>query len=195
MLSVQARPIQSVFHVSERGTAWYVEGMQPRDAALLIQVARAEPGWTIRRLAERGGQPVGSIHRGLRRLAAVGLYEPQRRAINLVVLDEFFRHGARFLLGAELGSLQRGIPTAWGVSPLSGMISSDDPPPVWPSAIGTVRGPAIDPLVANIDTLGELWPEVATDLSLVDAIRVGDARARALATDLLMERLSMAITS
>ena len=169
--------------------------MQPRDAALLIQVARAEPGWTIRQLAERGGQPVGSIHRGLGRLAGVGLYDPQRRAVNLAVLDEFFRHGARFLLAAELGSLQRGIPTAWGVPPLSGLVSSDDPPPVWPSAIGTVRGPSIEPLVANIDALGELWPEVAADLALVDAIRVGDARSRALATDLLMDRLSRAVAT
>lgn len=136
---------------------------------------------------------MASIHRGLRRLAEVGLYDPARREVNLVVLDEFFRHGARFLLAAELGSLQRGIPTAWGVQPLAGVVSNSDPPPVWPSPIGTVRGPSIEPLVSNVDSLGELWPEVATDLALVDAIRVGDARSRTLATDMLLERLAGAI--
>jgi hypothetical protein len=130
------------------------------------------------------------MHRSLERLSQVGLYIPTQRRINRAIASEFFQHAARFLLATKLGPSARGIPTAWGVDPLAARIQSTEPPPVWPSAEGTVRGPSVEPLVPSIELIAVNAPELYSEIALVDAIRIGNARERSIATDLLLERLT-----
>jgi hypothetical protein len=164
--------------------------LQPRDIVIMLQISHAAEGWTVRSLGEPIGVAAGSMHRGLDRLARVGIYDPRSRALNAAVLDELVRHGLRFVVGGALGAESRGVPTAWGAPLLRAQLSIDAPPPVWPSAQGAVRGPALEPIVANAVELIDSAPEVAADLALIDAIRVGAARDRRLATDLLLGRLA-----
>ncbi len=163
--------------------------LQPRDIVIALQLAHAGDAWTVRSLGDPIGVAPGSIHRGLERLASVGVYEPRGRSLNAAVLDELIRHGLRFVLGGGLGAETRGVPTAWGVAPLRERVSVSAPAPVWPSPRGTERGPALTPIVDNAVALLDSAPKVATDLALVDAIRIGAARDRRLAMDLLLARL------
>ena len=169
--------------------------LQPRDIVVLLAVAHAADGWTIRSLGEPIGVGTGAVHRALERLAAVGMYDPPRRQINLAVTNEMIRHAARFLLHRDLGKPARGVATAWGAPPLVGLLGADarEAPPVWPTSTGEARGPSLEPLVANVAQLDA--EKIVEDLALLDAIAVGDTRIRKLAADLLMERLTTAVDS
>ena len=49
--------------------------------------------------------------------------------------------------------------------------------------------PAIDPLDDSLPRLAEDWPEVAQLAALADGLRIGDARTRAAAERLLLDKL------
>ncbi len=66
---------------------------------------------------------------------------------------------------------------------------SDEPPPVWPYAKGDVRGQALEPLHRAAPDAAASWPELGEILSLLDSLRVGDARVRKVAGELFAERL------
>ena len=98
-------------------------------------------------------------------------------------------HAPRYLHPLREGPVQRGVPTAWGAPPLNASIAADEPPPVWPSALGGVRGPAIEPLDPCLPRLVESWPQVAELAALADGLRIGDARTRDAAARQLKRRL------
>jgi hypothetical protein len=83
-----------------------------------------------------------------------------------------------------------GLPTSYAAEPLSAhIVSSSDPPPVWPSVAGKVRGLALTPLYPSAPAAALRNPPLYQSLALFDAIRAGNARERTLARKLLEERL------
>ena len=86
--------------------------------------------------------------------------------------------------------LYRGVPTAWAAPPLSNeIVQIDELPPVWPAADGEVRGLALEPLHPTAPGLAGSDPWMYEMLALIDGIRIGDARVRRVAKDLLRVRL------
>ena len=65
---------------------------------------------------------------------------------------------------------------------------------MWPSARGDTRGLTLDPLHPSVIEAAQRDPLLREQLTLVDAIRIGDARIRGLAKDLLRERLGKVST-
>jgi hypothetical protein len=61
---------------------------------------------------------------------------------------------------------------------------------VWPDAHGRHRGIGVTPLHPAVPELARRDPDLAQRLALVDAIRMGDARVRGLAIELLAQRLA-----
>lgn len=83
-----------------------------------------------------------------------------------------------------------GFPTAYGVEPIqSKVLFADDMPPVWPHADGPVRGMALLPLYPKLPLAAMKDPTLYTLLALFDALRIGQAREREMARQLLEERL------
>jgi DNA-binding transcriptional MocR family regulator len=163
--------------------------LRPSDVVVLFALLNVDEGWTLRSVAERLGVKHSKVQRALERLAETGLYDPQRRVVPPQVAEEFVLHALRFLHPIREGPLVRGVPTAWGAAPLREEITSSDAPPVWPSATGTVRGPAIEPLDPVLPALVSSWPQVAELAALCDGLRIGDARSRDVAARHLRERL------
>ena len=94
---------------------------------------------------------------------------------------------------AEPGSVCRGIPTGALAPPLSGQIvSNDNDQYVWPDADGEVRGQAIEPLYPSVPHAIRKDPALHQLLALVDALRVGRARERLIASEELKRRLNAA---
>lgn len=155
--------------------------LRPADTVVLFAVLSEDREWTLRSLARRLGVKHSKVQRALERLAEAGLYDPVRRRVVPHPAEEFVVHAVPYLHPAREGALVRGIPTAWAASPLDREIASDDPPPVWPHPRGAVRGQAVPPLDARLPVLAEEWPAVAELAALTDAVRLGDARARAAA--------------
>jgi DNA-binding transcriptional MocR family regulator len=157
--------------------------LQSSDVLILLALYSVEPDWTLRSVAERLGVKHSKVQRALERLERAGLYDARRRKPIRPATEEFLIHALRYLHPLEEGPVVRGFPTAWGAEPLRRVISSEEPPPVWPDPAGPVRGPAVEPLDERLPALIDDWPEVASWASLADALRVGDTRTRAAAAD------------
>jgi hypothetical protein len=109
---------------------------------------------------------------------------------NVRAIEEFLIHGIKYAFPAERGGPSRGIPTSYAAAPLNRLIAAgDEPIPVWPHAKGEKRGIALAPLykMAPIAALKDALLYEA--LALVDAIRDGRARERALAEQELIKIL------
>ena len=110
--------------------------------------------------------------------------------LNRSALLEFLLHGIRYVFPAEIGGPTRGVPTSYAAPPLNHFISSGgEQPPVWPHAEGKVRGFGFKPLHRNVPAAALEDAQLYELLALVDALRSGRSRERALAAEELTRRL------
>ena len=88
----------------------------------------------------------------------------------------------------------RGVPTAWSVPGLMEQLSSSSSlvSVVWPDPDGKVRGESITPLYDGAAAAGRRDDRLYRALALVDALRVGGARERRIAGQLLKKELAAA---
>ncbi len=114
---------------------------------------------------------------------------PGSRRVNRLALSEFLAHGVRYAFPAVPGAQVQGVPTAHSAPPLSDHIVGTDPV-VWPAGTGVVRGASLTPLLARAAELPEHCPPLYEALTLVDALRVGRARERAIAIRELEKHLA-----
>jgi hypothetical protein len=167
------------------------QGLLAQDVVVLAKlVALGGSRPPIAHLAGELLMSASQVHASLTRLERSRLIDGKDGRPLLRSVEEFLVHGAKYAFPARRGETTRGMPTAHAAPPLNQYITEDaDPPPVWPSAEGQVRGSTFEPLhktapeaAAKDATLYEL-------LALVDAIRDGRARERQAAERELVARL------
>jgi hypothetical protein len=164
-------------------------GLKPQDIVVLLKVVGLAPGWTIQGLASELELGVSSVHRSLSRLQAAGLLDRERR-VNAAQAQEFIEHGLRYVMPPVFKGEARGIPTAGAAQPLRARLApSDAPSPVWPHPHGRDRGIALEPIHPTVPEAAVRDSSLGELLALVDALRIGDARLRALAAEELRNRL------
>jgi hypothetical protein len=165
--------------------------LKGEDIVLLLKLTRQGPDWTVRTLERETSIPRSVVQRSLKRLWEAGLFDRRRRTANVSQTEEFLIHGLRYVFPGSVNGESRGFATAWGAKPLADKLatSASEIPPVWPSAQGDTRGLALEPLHASAVEAARRDPVLREQLTLVDAIRIGDARIRALAADLLADRI------
>jgi hypothetical protein len=169
--------------------------LSPTDIYVLTGVtSREQESWTLRGLAATLQVDHTLVHRALKRAENAGLYKASTKQVNLASFEELTIHAARFIAPAHLGGLIRGVPAAWAAEPVSEAIHQADsePPPVWPSAIGTVRGQALEPLHPAAIQASQDAPELASLLAIIDSLRAGDLRVRKVAATVLRDTLRQA---
>jgi hypothetical protein len=165
--------------------------LKAQDIVILLKlVTIGDRPWSFSSLAYELGMSPSEVHGGIGRATAARLFDPHRKVPVRKALLELLLHGVKYVFPPEKGHLTRGLPTSYAAPPLNALlVQSDEPPPVWPTPEGEVRGYQFSPLyrsvpkaVANDQALYEL-------LALVDAIRDGRARERELAEKELTTRL------
>jgi hypothetical protein len=146
-----------------------------------------------RTYARRGPAKGEETHQAVQRGVGANLAQKDANGRATVVrgaLQRFVEHGARYCFPASRGGLTRGVPTGYAAAPLKDQIlQGNDPPPVWPSKNGTVRGLALVPLYPSVPDAAARNPELGELLALFDAVRAGSAREQVMAVALLEERL------
>jgi len=132
------------------------------------------------------------VHAALKRAAHAGLYAADQRRPVRAALREFLIHGARYAFAPQRLGLTRGVPTAHAAPALAARLSRgpDDLPLVWPDAEGEVRGEGLQPLYRSVPKAAQHDAGLYHLLALVDALRVGRARERRLAQELLEKELA-----
>jgi hypothetical protein len=164
--------------------------LKGQDILVLLKLIHEPENWTVRSLGASLELDPAGVHRALRRLHDARLVDSKAQRVNRSNADEFLTHAVKFLFPPEQGGATRGVPTAWAASPLKDELAPvDEPPPVWPDPHGRVRGIAFEPLHHSAVQLARSDPQLAGDLALIDALRLGDGRVRSLAAKLLSRRL------
>jgi hypothetical protein len=170
--------------------------LRPQDIVVLLKLAALRPESFVSypRLAEGTGLSTGEVHKSLARSETAGLYNASRRSPVYGRLAEFVVHGVPHAYPAIRAGLGRGVPTSIAAPPLDrlfmGAGTSPERTPVWLSPHGTKLGYGISPLYSSVPRVAVEDPAFYELLALVDALREGRARERALAADDLRRRLS-----
>ena len=171
--------------------------LKPQDLLVLFKAA-AHPRqrWTYAALAEALFMSASEVHASVKRAAAAGLavvrgrgdWSPVRPA-----LLEFAVYGARYVWPAVPGPVKRGVPTSFGAAPLADRITATPgEAPVWAHPGGSAKGPSLSPLYRTAPAAALADPALHRLLALLDAMRAGRARERALAAELLPKELEAA---
>lgn len=167
--------------------------LRPLDIVVLLKLSLQKAGRpTYLRLANELHLYPSEVYASVQRARISNLlrtWEKEDR-LNRSALIEFLVHGIRYAFPAETGAPTRGIPTSYAAPPLRTLITDDgELPPVWPHAEGKVRGYSFKPLHKNVPDAALEDEPLYELLALVDAMRSGRLRERALASEELRKRL------
>ncbi len=167
--------------------------LKPQDILVLLKLLSiGQKDWTYAWLAVQLDMSPSQLHAAVKRALAAQLAVKKGNRIvpNRRNLEEFLVHGIRYVFVPERGELTRGMPTGYAAPPLANyFIESDEPPPVWPTPVGSVRGQSFSPLYRLVPGAAAKDRMLYELLSLVDAIRGGRAREQNLAIKELKMRL------
>ena len=167
--------------------------LRPQDLVVLLRLSLDEgstPSYAA--LSAELSLTASEIHAAVDRAVLAQLARKDGQGKPKVVreaLRQFVQHGARYCFPATRGELTRGMPTLYAAPPLKDkIVQPNEPVPVWPSKSGTVRGVAFMPLYPTVPEAAQRNPVLYALLVLVDAIRGGSPRERALAIQMLDEQ-------
>ena len=170
------------------------QGIKPQDILVLLKLVVSEDRqWRLVDLAQELGLSQSEVSMALERAKHSRFLDDSKRKILKSALGEFLIHGLKYVYPASPGPICRGIPTSHSAAPLAGkIVSSEHDQYVWPHDEGTVRGQAIAPLYESAPEAARKDPQLHELLALIDAIRVGRARERALAIEEIKKRFHAA---
>lgn len=160
---------------------------RPFDIVLALRLLKPAATFTV--LAEQLAASPSQVYAAAKRLELAGLLRADELATNPRALLDFLLGGIRYAFPVQRGALTEGIPTAHSAAPLNATVDAIEVL-VWPAPKlpGAVRGFSITPMYPRAVHLRERSLETYQLLTLVDALRLGDARLRSHARTLL-ERL------
>jgi hypothetical protein len=169
--------------------------LRPQDVVVLLRLALARgPAPSYATLADELKLTASEIHAGVERAMAAQLVRKDaagKPAVLLEPLRLFVQHGVRYCFPVTRGEMTRGVPTSYAAPPLlAKIVQPSEAPPVWPHKAGTVRGAAFYPLYPTVPEAALANPALYELLTLVDAIRGGSPRERALAIGEIDKRLA-----
>lgn len=168
--------------------------MLSRDIAFLLKLSMREgPRVLLKDLANELFLAPSEVSRAVSRCRNSGLlyWSDAEKRVNRSGLLEFIAHGIKYVFPPERGAPVRGIPTAFAAPPLSSFfLPYNELLPVWPYAVGDVRGFSFAPLYKGAPKAALRDPKFYELLALTDAARGGKARERALALELLEKELN-----
>lgn len=163
--------------------------MSPIDIVILLKiVSYGDVPWFQKEMAIKLGISQSEISKSLNRSKFAGLLDPKGKKVMKLALMEFLQYGIRYVFPQQPGAVVRGLPTAHSASPLNRDIKSNEDY-VWPYGKGTHRGQSIIPLYPSVPEAAYFDLNLHELLALVDALRVGRARERELAIQVLKKRL------
>ena len=165
---------------------------KPQDILVALKLAVGTTAVGYAKLGKDLGLSASEAHASVRRLLEARLLDPETKKIRLEAFRNFLVHGVPHAFPATPQAITRGMPTAWAAPVMANKIhSSDQVQPVWPDPEGRVQGAAVQPLFPSVPGAARRDPELYDLLALVDALRIGRARERAIAEAEIGRRLTL----
>ena len=159
----------------------------PQDVLIMLKfVVSGSNVWTYASIAHDLEMSSSMVFNGVKRAAQARLFDPNRKKPRLRALEEFLVHGAKYAFAPDIGTMTRGMPTAFASPALRDRISfKPEEIYVWPHPIGENRGLSFSPLYKSVPEICMQDGTLHEILGLVDALRLGGAREGNLARELL----------
>jgi hypothetical protein len=161
--------------------------MKPQDIVVLARLITIDdPGYTQMALAQALYMSQSEISSSISRSSYAGLLINKGKEVHRKPFFEFIKYGLAVVFPQHPGAIVRGTVTAHSAPPLDIEIVSEENY-VWPYSKGMSRGQSITPLYPTVPK------SVITDtylhelLALMDAVRVGRAREKNRALELLKQ--------
>ena len=162
--------------------------LKPLDLVVSIYLAVNETSG-YQQLAKALHASIGSVHAAVKRARLAQLITADNAVVRANLL-EFLVHGVRYTFYAERGPAMRGVPTGAAAPGISEYLTStSENSPVWPSASGSRRGHSLTPMLSTVPDIALRDPTLHTAFGAVDLIRIGSARERAVAGEVLARLL------
>ncbi|HLP95657.1 MAG TPA: hypothetical protein VK168_16555 [Saprospiraceae bacterium] len=163
--------------------------LRPQDLVILLKLLLLkDSGWNQISLAKSLFLSQSEISGSLKRSAYARLLQNKGKQVARQPFMDLLQYGVPYMFPQQPGAVVRGIPTAHSAEPLVQLISSTENY-VWPYAKGHMRGHSILPLYPSVVLAVELDPPLYELLALIDAVRVGRAREKNLALELLRTKI------
>jgi hypothetical protein len=163
--------------------------MKPQDVVLLLKIISMEnDNWNQQQTASELFMSQSEVSESVARSKYAGLLDPKGKKVMRLALLDFLEKGVCYAFPQRPGPIVRGVPTAHSASPLNKIIQSTEQY-VWPYGKGTVRGQSIIPLYLSVPEAAIKDAKLHELLALVDALRVGRAREKEIATKELTNRI------
>lgn len=162
-------------------------GMRPQDVVVLFKILLLEgTQWQSKDLARALFLSPAEISFSLKRSHYARLLDGTGRRVAHRTLAEFLLYGLPVVFPTQPGAQVRGLPTSHSAAPLRDRIVAEQVY-VWPDATGEKWGAAITPLYPGVPDAARADGRLYQLLALADALRVGRARERQLAGNLLRD--------
>lgn len=147
-------------------------------------------GYSLRALSASLGISKSEISNAMARCRESGLlisdYETGLPKVNRRELLKITEHALKYFFPVKPGAMVRGIPTGFAAPALSKSLkSAGELIPVWPDALGTERGQAVEPLYKTVPEAVKKDRTLYHYLALADAIRLGGPRECGVAINIL----------
>ena len=163
--------------------------LRPQDLVVLLKLLLEKEGaWNQISLAKSLFISQSEVSASLKRSAYARLLQNKGKVVARQSFMDLLHYGVPFMFPQQPGAVVRGIPTAHSAEPLVQLISSSENY-VWPYAKGHMRGHSILPLYPSLIQAVDVDPQLYEYLALIDAIRVGRAREKNLALELLRTKI------
>lgn len=159
--------------------------LQPLDLLLALKIAVNEKPFTQTMLGYELNVSVSQINRALNSCAKSGLVDRKNLRVSRLALFELISHAVKYIYPVSAGPIERGMPTAYAASPLKELMGDNNDTVVWPDPEGEVRGESVKPLYKTAPFAAQRDEKLYEALALIDALRIGRARERNIAVDLL----------
>ncbi len=167
--------------------------LKPQDIFILLKlIAIGKSDWSYAKIGVDLEMSPSEVHAAIKRSlrAQLAVQTNSKTVPNTKNLEEFLVHGIRYVFLPERGEITRGLATISAAAPLTNeMVSSGDPPPVWPDPEGETRGQSFSPLYKSVPKAARKDEKLYELLALVDAIRGGNTRERKIASTEIQKRL------
>ncbi len=172
--------------------------IKPQDVVialkLLLMIGRRP--WSFPILARELHMSVGNVFSSIQRCRSAGLVRLSNDewSVARVTLSNFVTKSVPGVFFAEKGQITRGMPTSLHAVSLKELaakfVGEDLVPLVWPDPEGTVRGETLQPLYKSVPKAAKVDAELYELLALVDVVRVGRAREKKAAIDILEKKIA-----
>ena len=165
-------------------------GIRPQDVALLLKlVAQPHQTWLGKDLAQALHLSASEVSEALARCRFSRLLaaDPHTLLVQRHALLDFLFYGLPYAFAVQPGAPTRGLATGASAPPLAQTFGLE-PAYVWPGAVGSQWGVAVEPLYPQAPAAAQQDFELYALLALTDALRLGRPREVKLARQLLEQQ-------